>query len=242
MSTDNGITRSFGDNLAKILSKKIVSVYPRFKASAYVKHIKEGCDGLTYTGRVALHADALNTYLPSDYTEAAQILEGILGDENRNETGMFREFYWLLPVGKFVETYGLNDFVTSIKLIEEVTKRNTGEYAIRPFIRKYPEKSLSVMKRWAKSKNFHLRRLASEGLRPKLPWASKLEEFIADPKPVFEILELLKTDSVRFVQKSVANNVRDYLKVNPVAAERLLRNWSRSKDERTQWIVRHATR
>jgi 3-methyladenine DNA glycosylase AlkC len=98
------------------------------------------------------------------------------------------------------------------------------------------------MKKWAASGNFHLRRLASEGLRPKLPWASKLDLFINEPAPVFGILELLKEDPVRFVQKSVANHITDYIKVNPTAAGELLRSWQRSRNENTAWIIRHATR
>jgi 3-methyladenine DNA glycosylase AlkC len=238
----NTITDNFGVNLAKILAKKIINVYPKFNAKEYVAQVKKHCRDLSYTERVALHAEALKLCLPSNYKKAAQILGDILGPENPNETGMFREFYWLLPVGKFIEVYGIADFTTSIRLIEELTKRNTGEYAIRPFIRKYPKKSLSIIKRWAKSKNFHVRRLASEGLRPKLPWATKLDLFIDTPDPVFAILELLKADPIRFVQKSVANNVRDYTKVNPVATKHLLLQWSKSKDPHTRWIVKHATR
>ena len=116
----------------------------------------------------------------------------ILGPENENETGMFKEYYWLMPVALFVEKYGLDDFDTSINAISEITKRNTGEYAIRPFIRKYPKETLKIMKKWSKDKNVHLRRLASEGCRPRLPWSQKLDEFIDDPGPILPILENLK--------------------------------------------------
>ena len=98
------------------------------------------------------------------------------------------------------------------------------------------------MTQWARSSNFHLRRLASEGLRPKLPWASKLELFISDPRPVFAVLEVPKEDEVRFVQRSVANNVADYLKVNFAAAKELLVRWQSSPNKNTQQIIRHATR
>jgi 3-methyladenine DNA glycosylase AlkC len=98
------------------------------------------------------------------------------------------------------------------------------------------------MEQWALSDDFHLRRLASEGLRPLLPWSSKLELFIDDPDPVFAILEHLKTDHVTFVKKSVANHLTDYLKVNPAAAAVLIRRWSRSNNEHTRWILKRATR
>jgi 3-methyladenine DNA glycosylase AlkC len=98
------------------------------------------------------------------------------------------------------------------------------------------------MKEWAKSPDFHLRRLASEGLRPKLPWAPKLDTFIEDPSPVFELLGLLKEDEIKFVQKSVANHLTDYLKVNYEPTAQLIREWRKSKNPSTKWIVKHATR
>ncbi len=107
----------------------------------------------------------------------------ILGEENPGETGMFSRFYWVMPIGKYIELYGLNSFETSMQAIGEITKRNTGEYAIRPFIRKYPEQSINQLMVWAQSGNFHLRRLASEGTRPKLPWSKKLDLFIDNRNP-----------------------------------------------------------
>lgn len=124
----------------------------------------------------------------------------------------------------------------------EITKRGTSEYAVRAFIRAYLKQSLAAIKSWAQDGNFHLRRLASEGTRPKLPWASKLDLFINDPAPVFEILEILKRDEVKFVQRSVANNIADYLKVNFPAAKELILRWSRDADPHTQAIIKHATR
>lgn len=155
---------------------------------------------------------------------------------------MFTHYYWILPIGKFVELYGIEYFSLSMNAIEEITKRNTGEYAVRPFIRKYPEKSLEIIEKWAKSPNFHLRRLASEGLRPKLPWASKLDTFIENPAPVFQILELLKEDEILFVKKSVANHLTDWLKVNKEAVLPLIHRWKISENPHTQWIIKRATR
>lgn len=240
--SDYSLAQHFGINLAEILSNKIKAVYPKFDERKYIKNIANKVGELAYSGRIELHARELNSALNLDYKSQIEILTAILGEKNPNETGMFKNFYWVLPIGKFVELYGLNDFETSISAIAEITKRNTGEYAIRVFIKRYPQKTLEIMRSWAKSDNFHLRRLASEGLRPKLPWASKLENFIDDPKPVFEILELLKEDSVKFVQRSVANHINDYLKVNFSAAQKLLSKWKKSNDKNTQWIVKYATR
>jgi 3-methyladenine DNA glycosylase AlkC len=136
----------------------------------------------------------------------------------------------------------LEHYDTSINAIEELTKRNTGEYAIRPFIKKYPTQTLKQMKLWAKSDNFHLRRLASEGLRPKLPWAAKLDSFVDNPKPVFQILDILKKEHIKFVKKSIANNLTDYIKVNPKPTFELIDNWKSTDNEHTQWIINYATR
>jgi 3-methyladenine DNA glycosylase AlkC len=242
MTTKNSITEFFGENLAEILADKILKVYRDFDKEKFIGAIKVKKVNKTYTQRVELIGDELKVFLTGDYKKDIEILMQILGPENENETGMFTNFYWLMPVGKFVEKYGINDFEISIKAIEEVTKRNTGEYAIRPFIRKYPKECLLVLKKWAKSNNFHLRRLASEGSRPKLPWTPKLVTFIQNPQPIFEILEILKEDEIKFVKKSVANHIRDYLKVNPMEAQKLINKWTKSDDKNTVWILKHAQR
>ena len=242
MENENGITRYAGLNLAIMLSAKILHVHKDFPEDKYIRAVEEKYESLTFSQRIELHADELKKYLPDEYDRAIDILIQILGEENPYETGMFKEYYWIMPVAKLVEKYGLDDFEESIHAIEEITKRNTGEYAIRPFIRKYPEKTIEVMTQWALSDNFHLRRLASEGLRPKLPWSQKLDTFIENPDPVFKILDLLKEDPVKFVKKSVANNIRDYIKVNNDAAVKLLNKWRKSDNVDTKWIIKHATR
>ena len=236
------ITNAFGENLAKLLAEKIIAVTKHFDSKAFCKQVKFGVVGKSYTQRVEIIADSLQRHLPKEYTLALSILMQILGPENPKETGMFTDYYWLMPVGRFVQTYGLDEFDESIRAIEEITKRNTGEYAIRPFAAKYPEKTLLVCAYWARSENFHLRRLASEGLRPKLPWAPKLYIWNDKPSPVFAILETLKEDEVKFVKKSVANHLRDWLKVNPTAAEKVIARWAKSKNEHTQWILKHSQR
>jgi len=242
MNTATGVTAYFGKNLAELLSEKIISANKKFDRAKFIKAVATEIEEKTLTQRVEWIADNLQIFLPQHYPDAVEVLLRILGPENQKETGMFSNFYWLMPVGKFVEKYGLGHFKQSMMAIEEITKRNTGEYAVRPFIRRYPDKSLKQMKKWAGSKNFHLRRLASEGLRPKLPWAAKLDLFIEEPEPVFDILQILKADPVKFVKKSVANHITDYIKVNPGAAYILINDWRKSDNEHTKWIVKHATR
>ena len=232
----------FGKELAQLLAKKIKSVHPTFKSRAFVNQVAKKVDDQELKKRVETITDALYAQLPKDYIEAAAILNQILGPENKKETGMFKEYYWVMPLALYVEKYGLDDFAVSMKMIEEITKRNTGEYAIRPYILKYPSKILTLMKRWSKSKNVHLRRLASEGLRPRLPWAKKMTLFVEDPNPTIEILDNLNSDSSEFVRKSVANHMNDLLKENPDYAFTVLKRWHKGATVQTQWIIRHALR
>lgn len=242
MATNYSITDLFGSNLAILLSNKITSIYTEFDSASFIEQVEKEVVGKTYTERIRLIAEQLKNHLPTNYEDSLPILISILGEENPNQTGMFKNYYWVLPIGKFISEYGLTNFDLSIKGIEEVTKRNTGEYAIRPFIKMYPDQTLEVMNNWARSSNFHLRRLASEGLRPKLPWAPKLDVFINNPQPVFQVLNILKEDDIMFVKKSVANHLTDWLKVNSGATSELIKQWSKIDNKNTQWILTRATR
>ena len=242
MGTTYSITEQFGRNLAELLAQKIEVVFNDFDSTSFVAKVDQAVIGKSYTQRIDVIANALAEHLPSAYMKALKILTSILGDENPNETGMFTHYYWILPIGKYIENYGLNHFEASMDAIAEITKRNTGEYAIRPFIRRYPVEALTRIKMWALSDNFHLRRLASEGLRPKLPWATKLDTFIHNPTLVFEILEMLKEDHVMFVKKSVANHLTDWLKVNKGPTIGLISRWEESNNAHTKWIIKRATR
>ena len=232
----------FGKELAQLLAKKIKSFYPEFKSRSFINAVAKQVDDVELKARVEIIADELKKLLPEDYPQACEILRQCLGPENTKETGMFKEFYWVMPIALFVEKYGLEHFKVSIKMIEEITKRNTGEYAIRPYIIKYPKQTLTVMRRWSKSKNVHLRRLTSEGLRPKLPWAKKITLYSNDPTPMIEILENLKSDQSAFVRKSVANHLNDLLKENYDYTFGLLKRWRKSASDETRWIIKHALR
>ena len=98
------------------------------------------------------------------------------------------------------------------------------------------------MLKWSQSKNVQVRRLSSEGIRPRLPWAKKLDQFILDPKPILPILENLKQDESLFVKKSVANNLNDILKDNYDTGIEVLKKWSETRNTDTQWIIKHAIR
>jgi 3-methyladenine DNA glycosylase AlkC len=147
--------------------------------------------------------------------------------------------YMFFPT--FVELYGLEKYEKSIEALEHFTKYSSSEFAVRPFIKKYKHKMMLQMYMWAKSQNHHVRRLASEGCRPRLPWAMALLEFKKDPSEILPILEELKDDKSKYVRKSVANNLNDISKDNPVILKEIAKKWLGSSKE-SSWIVKHACR
>ena len=174
----------FDKDLAILLSGKIQKNYDSFDSQEFIQKISDGTSDLELKDRVEFITDKLKEKLPGDYKAAIHILTKILGPENEKETGMFTEGYWIMPIAKYVEKYGLDNFDTSMKAIKEITKRNTGVYCIRPFIDRYPIRTLDIMNKWSKDNSVHVRRLSCEGLRPRLPWARKLDRFIENPKPI----------------------------------------------------------
>lgn len=233
----------FDQELAASLAEKIQEVDANFEAGAWEEAVLKDLEPLELKARVEKFADELYRSFGEDFSTACSSLMKMLGPENEQETGMFKEYYWIMPIAKLVEKYGLDHFELSMKAIAEITKRNTGEYAIRPFIERFPEASLAQMNRWSLDSNFHLRRLASEGLRPRLPWASKLDQFIEDPRPIIPILKNLKDDPSKYVQKSVANALNDILKDNLEIGKSLIEEWhNAAMSKERQWILNHALR
>lgn len=232
----------YGVNLAELLAEKVKTVHQEFDNKAFIRSIKKAYEPLELRDRERLISSKLKEYLPEDYPTALEILIAILGPENPNETGMFKNYWWIGPIAHFVQVNGLEHYDLSMNAIYEITKRNTGEFAVRPYIVAKPKAALKYMKRWAKDKNFHPRRLASEGLRPKLPWAQKLTVFLDAAEPVMEILSLLKKDTSKFVQKSVANHMNDMLKEQPEFAFQILEEWADTDNVNTKWIIKHALR
>jgi len=122
-----------------------------------------------------------------------------------------------------------------------MTQYSSSEFAIRPFIIKYPEKTMSQMLKWSKHDNFHVRRLASEGCRPRLPWAMAISSFKNNPEPILPILNNLKNDESEYVRRSVANNLNDISKDHQVIVLSLAKSWLNLSTE-TDWVVKHACR
>ncbi len=177
----------------------------------------------------------LKEFLPTDYKDAiAKILElldyvkstypdfSVIDDE---KFGLTLEYGAILD--NYVEQYGLDDYETSIRAIEKITQFTSCEFAVHPFIIKYPDEMMKQMLLWSKHEHWGVRRLASEGCRPRLPWAMALPNLKENPAPIIPILENLKNDPSRFVRLSVANNLNDIAKDNPETVIDLVKNGGR---------------
>jgi len=232
----------FDVELTQLLANKLSEEGIPINHESFTSTVSERVDKLELKDRIECIADTLHSHLNGDYLTNLNYLLAILGPENEKETGMFKEFYWIMPIAKYVEKYGLDHFEQSMEAIGEITKRNTGEYTIRPFLEKYPEQTVKVLIQWSKSPKKHVRRLSSEGVRPRLPWAKKLNMFVQDPSPILPILENLKDDPSKYVQTSVANTINDILKDNPNKAKKLIQSWMPQATKERKWIIKHALR
>ncbi len=232
----------FDESLAELLAGKIIEHDPEFESQLFCNEIKTGVIPLELKDRVELIADKLHQFLRNDFISNVRILEKILGPPNDEETGMFTNFYWIMPLAKYVEKYGLDDFDISMNFVKQITMRNTSEYAIRPYVIHHYEKTMKQMSQWSLDSNFHVRRLSCEGLRPRLPWAKKLQIFIDNPAPLIPILNNLKADKSKYVQNSVANCINDIIKDNLEVATKLIESWLPTHSNETKWIIKHSLR
>ncbi|MFP7493092.1 DNA alkylation repair protein [Terribacillus saccharophilus] len=189
---------------------------------------------LELKGRIRKISQVLGTLLPDDYPEALGILFAI-----QDQCEGFP--YLFFP--DFVEVFGQAPEHEAISLhaLEQFTKRSTAEFAIRPFLIRSPEAMMKQMLEWAKSDDHHVRRLASEGCRPRLPWGQAIQQFKQEPSPIFEVLEVLKADDSLYVRKSVANNLNDIAKDHPEQVIATAKRWCGLSPE-TDWIIRHGCR
>lgn len=181
----------------------------------------------------------LNSFFPVDFSTTVKLIESVienLRQRNIKETSI--EFMFLPD---YIETYGINDYDSSVKSMEFVTQFTSCEFAVRPFIVKYGIRMLKQMQQWSLHDNHHVRRLASEGSRPRLPWAIALPALKKNPAPILPILENLKNDSSEYVRRSVANNLNDISKDNPDIFISIAQRWKGYSKE-TDAIIKHASR
>jgi 3-methyladenine DNA glycosylase AlkC len=234
----------FSPSLVRRLAGDVARVHPGFPERRFVERACSGLDALELLDRGRHIARALGECLPQPYPEAAEVLLRSLGPEHASDelvgAGMAPFFY--LPHTLFVAERGLEHFDLSMRAQYELTKRFSAESSIRPYIARYPERTLTVLREWASDENPHVRRLVSEGTRLRLPWAARVPWLDANPGRVVELLELLKDDTSSLVRRSVANNLNDLGKVRPDLLIRTCAAWLRGASAERRGLVEHALR
>ncbi len=231
---DAGVVRSIAADLK--------GAYPEFNSKAFIAECLNGLEPLSLTGRAAHIAAAMRRHLPADFDRAADILERSLGQPHAGTDTFGMAPFKYLPHTMFVASDGLGHFEASMRLQYEITQRFTAEFSIRAFLNAHPEATYTRLIEWSTDASPHVRRLVSEGTRPRLPWAPRLRHFQKDPAPVLALLERLKDDSALYVRRSVANSLNDIAKDHPDLVVDVCRRWLDGASPDRQWIVKHALR
>lgn len=252
MHDADGMAEPFKERIGAALVRDVGAHLARswrgFPQRRFVRQALGGLDGLELKARVAHVADVLAACLPSRFDVAAAALEGSLAPAREDddlsalvttEAGLAGWAVW--PMTDFVARYGLAHPARSLRALHALTQRNTAEYAVRPFLIWHRARAMQVLAEWAEDPSPHVRRLVSEGTRPRLPWGVQLKHLVADPSPCLPLLERLQDDSSAYVRRSVANHLNDISKDHPgLVAGWLARHLVSCPDQRRSTLRRAA--
>lgn len=215
------------------LSLEFKKAEKSFDSKGFINETLNGLEVLSLNERMRRTSLILKTYLPNDFKTSIEILYQVIPKMKPGYTNL------LFP--DFVSLYGHTHFELSMTALKYFTRFGSSEFAIREFLKRDFYKTIQVMEKWSTDKDAHVRRLSSEGSRPRLPWSFKLDEVILRPQTTTRILERLKNDDELYVRKSVANHLNDISKDNPDYMLKLVGQWDQSH-KNTAWIVKHASR
>lgn len=217
----------------QLFADLLVAAYPPFEPDKFIGLV---CDEkwpereLKEKMRHTTHC--LHRFLPEDFSMAVDILKSIVPKV---------EGFEAIVLPDYVEVYGQDHWDISLPALGELTKCGSSEFAIRPYLNKNLKKAMEYMYQWAENEDYRVRRFASEGCRPRLPWGAGVPALKKDPSPVIPILEKLKDDPELFVRKSVANNLNDISKDHPELVLNLCEKWQ-GKSKNTDWIIKQGCR
>ena len=224
----------FNPDLVRALAGELKQAWPAFPTARVTRGVGAALEPLELLARADLIADRLATALPPSFPEAAAVLWRAL--DSPSFTG------WMTwPCGTFVARQGLDEPALALPLLAGLTPRWSSEFSIRPFLRHHPEVSYDHLRRWCDSDDEHVRRLVSEGTRPRLPWAPLSRELIADPGPNLPLLEALVDDRSAYVRRSVANHLNDISRDHPGLALDLAERWL-TRGDTAAWVVHRGLR
>jgi 3-methyladenine DNA glycosylase AlkC len=247
-----------GSSLADLLGPEAVAclahnlrlAQPDFDGAAFRRTAMAGLEPLGILERGHHLARALRLHLPQNYATAVQVLLRSLTPPLTRTDDLGLDVFFYLPHISFVATYGLDEahnggrdpFEVSMHAQYELTRRFSAEFSIRPFLIREPERTLAKLVEWTRDPDPHVRRLCSEGTRPRLPWAKRIPAFVKDPRPALPILEALKDDPELYVRRSVANHLGDIAKDHPALVFALCERWLDGATAERKWLIRHAVR
>jgi 3-methyladenine DNA glycosylase AlkC len=223
----------FNAERLKHIATEMTAVYPGFNAKAFLKMANDGLADLSIMQRMARVSECLHAVLPLGYDESLEVLRALAPRLNSG--------FVSISLPHYVAMYGGHDFEQSMEALKYFTTFGSAEFAVRYFLRSDVQRSLALMQEWSRDQNEHVRRLASEGSRPRLPWSFRLEQVQADPKLAAAILDNLKADESLYVRKSVANHLNDITKDHPEWVLDLIEGWPLD-NKHTAWIAKHALR
>jgi 3-methyladenine DNA glycosylase AlkC len=222
------------------LGQAVAEVHPTFDKKKFIETIYEGdFTQKEWKERMKRTTVVLHQFMPQNFIEAVSLIDKII--ENLKKNNFTDGNLAFIFFADYIEVYGLDDFKTSAKAFITITQFISCEFAVRPFILKYKEEMINEMVKWSKHKNHHVRRLASEGSRPRLPWAMAIPFLKKDPSSILPILENLKNDSSEYVRRSVANNLNDIAKDNPQIVLEIAQKW-KGQTKETDGIIKHGCR
>ncbi|MEX0955227.1 MAG: DNA alkylation repair protein [Rhizobiaceae bacterium] len=215
------------------IASETAAISPVFDAERFVALATAGLAELGIMQRMRQGAEAMQAALPLSYGDSLAVLEQLAPRIGHG--------FASIMLSEFVAVFGRGEFDRSMQALAFFTRFGSSEFAIRHFLTDDLERTLKVMLGWAEDENEHVRRLASEGCRPRLPWSFQLRPLVADPSPTLPILERLRADPSLYVRKSVANHLNDIGKDHPDWLVEVVSGWDRG-NKATAWIVKHALR
>lgn len=235
------VVRSIGVHLHR--------VDPKFARRDFEARASAGLDGLELKARVLQVADALVATLPADVDRAAGRLEASLGPAGvgddlsqlrTSERGLAGWAVW--PLTEAIARIAIDAPARGLLALHAMTQRLTAEFAIRPFIVRHPALCFATLTRWTRDPSAHVRRLVSEGSRPRLPWGLRLQALVADPSPTLPLLAALQDDASEYVRRSVANHLNDVAKDHPDVIAGWLQRHLPGASAQRQALLKHASR
>lgn len=234
----NGLGESAVERIACALKQ----VKPDFDTANFVSEAMSGLQTLELKGRVYHVIATLHKFLPGDFAQTARLLKRLPNVWDYGDPDDPLRSFAAWPVIDYVGVYGLAHPHTALAVLKQLTSLFSAEFAIRPYLIAHPEYCQSQLAKWAYDEDEHIRRLVSEGSRPRLPWGMQLKPYVKDPSPSLPLLEILKNDSSLYVRRSVANHLNDIAKDHPDLVIAICRRWYPEASPELRWVIKHATR